>query len=53
MAESKARALPTLTATELGPAIALVGVLAMMVLPVPSWFLDLSLVMSISLALMI
>jgi flagellar biosynthesis protein FlhA len=53
MAESKARALPVLTATEVGPAIALVGVLAMMVLPVPSWFLDLSLVLSISLALTI
>lgn len=42
-----------LTAGDLGPTLALVGVLAMMVLPVPAFLLDLLLVMSISLALTI
>jgi flagellar biosynthesis protein FlhA len=42
-----------LTAGDLGPTLALVGVLAMMVLPVPAFLLDLMLVMSISLALTI
>lgn len=39
--------------TDLGLAIALVGVLVVMVLPVPPWFLDLALVVNISLSLMI
>src|SRR5262245_16172868 len=42
-----------LTPKDLGPSLALVGVLAMMVLPVPAWLLDLMLVVSISLALTI
>jgi len=42
-----------LSPKDLGPSLALVGVLAMMVLPVPAWLLDLMLVVSISLALTI
>src|SRR5215475_2024607 len=42
-----------LTGADLGPSLALVGVLAMMVLPVPAFLLDLMLVLSISLALTI
>ncbi len=42
-----------LTGADLGSSLALVGVLAMMVLPVPAFLLDLMLVISISLALTI
>ncbi|MBI3758037.1 MAG: flagellar biosynthesis protein FlhA [Deltaproteobacteria bacterium] len=42
-----------LTGGDLGPSLALVGVLAMMVLPVPAFLLDLMLVLNIALALTI
>lgn len=52
MATVTRRAL-TVTPRDIGPSVALVGVLAMMVLPVPSFLLDLMLVISIALALTI
>lgn len=53
MAENRAQHRTLLTSTDLGPALALVGVLAMMVLPIPPWLLDLMLVVSFSLSLTI
>ncbi|MBI3304276.1 MAG: flagellar biosynthesis protein FlhA [Deltaproteobacteria bacterium] len=53
MAQAKTQSPASLTPTDLGPALALVGVLAMMVLPVPAWLLDLTLVVSIALSLTI
>jgi flagellar biosynthesis protein FlhA len=43
----------TVTAGDLGPSLAMVGVLSMMVLPVPAFLLDFMLVVSIALALTI
>lgn len=43
----------TMTGADLGPSLALVSVLAMMVLPVPAFLLDLMLVVSIALSLTI
>ncbi len=42
-----------LTPADLAPALALVGVVVIMVLPVPAWLLDLGLVLSIALSLTI
>ena len=44
------KAIPNLRGTDLMPAIGLTGVIVMMVLPVPAFFLDLTLVLSIALS---
>lgn len=49
----KAQAVGLISLTDVGPAVALIGVVVMMVLPLPPWFLDLSLVMSMALSLTI
>ena len=51
MAESSAQSIPSVNLADLGPAVALVGVLAIMVLPISPWLLDLSLVVSMTLSL--
>ena len=52
MAERQAYSgIPPINLADLGPAVALVGVLAVMVLPISPWFLDLFLVVSMTLSI--